>query len=285
MCKKLLSISLLLLAATFHLYAQQRTPAEIPFTLTGQGHIMIKASVNGIEGNFIFDTGAGLNLLTKKFADKVGSVKKTEGFYVGHRATGEAIETDIFLIDHLKLGTTDIAGQKTAVLDVNFPLDGLISLMPFKDIPLTIDYTNKKLVLGNIPKDGKTIPLQISADRDITLGISTYVKLNDRLPVQISLDSGAGNGIFRFNARYIQTLNIDTANTTKRTIISDFDSTKTNNSYTTALDKISTLNGVSSASGVKGTFIEGLIYEGIGSINWLGNSITIDVPGKRMIVK
>ena len=77
-------LSILLLFISLTTFAQ----TEIPFTLTDGGHTLVKAKINGIEGMFIFDTGAGLNMVTKKFADKVGTLQKTDEFYVGHRATG-----------------------------------------------------------------------------------------------------------------------------------------------------------------------------------------------------
>lgn len=47
---------------------------------------------------------------------------------------------------------------------------------------------------------------------------------------------------------------------------------------------MSASNGKVSVEDFKATFIDGLIYEGIKSINWLGDKITIDVPNKRLIV-
>lgn len=99
---------------------------KIPFTLTDGGHTLVKAKVNGVEGTFIFDTGAGLNMVTKKFADKVATLQKTDEFYTGHRATGEAIETDLYLTKTIEMGDFTVSGQMTSVIDIDFPIDGLI---------------------------------------------------------------------------------------------------------------------------------------------------------------
>ncbi len=121
MCKKVVTFYLFVFGFLAHAMAQLKTPVVIPFTLTKEGHVFVKATINGVEGNFIFDTGAGLNLLTKKFADKIASLKKTEGFYVGHRATGEAIESDLWIINNLAMGAFTAANQKAAVIDVDLP--------------------------------------------------------------------------------------------------------------------------------------------------------------------
>jgi len=36
---------------------------------------------------------------------------------------------------------------------------------------------------------------------------------------------------------------------------------------------------------VNAQFIDGLIYEGIVSMNWLGNAITVDIENKQLIVE
>ncbi len=163
--------------------------------------------------------------------------------------------------------------------------------MPFKASPITIDYTNKQLIIETassvqkLVSTSKTIPIQISDDREITLEISTYIKLNDQVTAQISLDCGAGFNVFRFNSRYMKPLGVDTAAAVKKYLKSPFDSTKINTSYTTSIAEIRTVNEVSAVQNIKATFIDGLIYEGITSINWLGDKITIDIPQKRLLVK
>ncbi len=106
MRKKTFSILILIfiqcILFTVTVYSQDG-PIHLPFELTEDGHTMIKATINGMEGNFIFDTGAGLNMLTKTFADSVRNLEKTDGFYTGHRATGEEVQLDIWKADHFAI--------------------------------------------------------------------------------------------------------------------------------------------------------------------------------------
>ena len=284
---------LLLITLSINSFGQNKNSKTItiPFELLGSGHILIKAKINNIEGNFIFDTGAGLNLLTKKFADKVTNLKKTDGFYTGHRATGEALICDLWDSETLEIGTYTSKNQKFTTIDMDFPVDGLISLLPFRETPVTIDYKNKVLVLETdkslkeLAKTGISFPIQISDDAEKTLGISTYVKVNDKLTVQMNLDSGAGFNVFRFSSRYMEKLGVDSTKVEKKYRASDFKPTEGNNYYFTKLDKISIASSDKiKAAQFNATFIEGLIYEAIGSINWLGNKITIDIQKKNMII-
>ncbi|MCB9034823.1 MAG: retropepsin-like domain-containing protein [Chitinophagales bacterium] len=267
-------------------------PIEIPFTLTPNGHIMIKATVNGVEGNFVFDTGAGLNMVTKKFADKVGNLEPTNHFHTGHRATGEALETDLWIANTLAINDFMVASSIFSVFDVDFPLDGLISLTPFIDQPITIDFENKKLVIESkksfkriVSNEEFEMPLLIANDKDIVIDIATTVKLNDTLLLNVNLDSGAGFDVYRFSSRYMKTLNID-KNTVKSIYKpSDFKPEEGNTYYTTTLSKMTDINQNTSVNDFKVTFIDGLIYEGITSINWIGKKMTIDIQNKRLCVK
>ena len=284
---KSLSFLIAFLLSPF-IYSQTTT---LPFTLTDAGHIMVKATVNGVEGNFVFDTGAGLNMLTKKFADKIKDLEKTDEFYIGHRATGEAITADLWKAKTLDVGPLKSTNSFLTIIDIDFPLDGLISLTLFKNTPVTIDYTNKVLIfesdkdLKTLSKKGKIIPIQISNEHDKTLGIYTYVKLNNKLTLQVALDSGAGFNVFRFNSRYMSALGIDPATTQTVYRKSDFKPTEGNNYYGTTAQQLSTINNTATVKDFKITFIEGLIEQGITCINWLGNKITIDIRNKRLIVE
>ena len=283
----------LLITLSLNSFGQSKTSKTItiPFELLGSGHILVTAKVNNIEGKFIFDTGAGLNLLTKKFADKVTNLKKTDGFYTGHRATGEAIVSDLWNSELLEIGSFSSKAQQFTTIDMEFPVDGLISLLPLKETPFTIDYKNKVLVIETeksltaLAKTGTSLPIQVSSNLDKTLTFATYVKVNDKLTLQMNMDSGAGFNVFRFSSRYMEKLGVDSAKVEKKYRASDFKPSEGNNYYFTNLNTISPASSDKiKVSDFKATFIEGLMYEAIGSINWLGDKITIDLQRKVLII-
>lgn len=276
------------------IYSQKNTTEQIkiPFTLTNNGHIIIAAQVNGIEGQFIFDTGAGMNLLTKKFADKVVDLKKTHHFYTGHRATGEELKSDLWNSKTLKIGGFEINNEVFAVYDFDFPLDGLISLTPFKTNQITIDFEIKTLNIESakslkelIKNKDFEMPLLISNDKEITIGISTYVQLENKLSLLVNLDSGAGSGVYRFNSRYMTDLAIDSSKLESEYKKSIFKPKEGNTFYFTTLSKLTDENNNATVKDFKVSFIDGLIYEGIMGIDWIGNKVTIDIPNKRLLVQ
>jgi len=264
---------------------------NIPFTLSENGYIIIPVTINGIEGNYIFDTGAGINLLFKKSAEKITDLEKTNHFYTGHRGTGEGLEIDLWKTNSLNISDFKANDETFGVLDLDFPFDGLISLTMFKDKQITIDFGIKVLSIESkksleklIAKKDFEIPLQISNDRDISIDISIKIILDDHLPLNVVLDSGAGFNVYRFNSRYMKNLGIDSTQVKKIYKPSYFKSGAGNDFFITQVSKLSDEARNVTINDFRGIFIEGLIYEGIMSVNWIGEKFTIDIPNKRIIV-
>ncbi|MGB3775065.1 MAG: retropepsin-like aspartic protease [Leeuwenhoekiella sp.] len=269
-----------------------KKPAIIPFTMSPNGHIMITATINGKDGNFIFDTGAGVHLLTKKFADGIDNLKSSNHIHTGHRATGEAITTPIFEVDSMGLGLYHIKNAKVSVYDIDFPLDGLIGLTPFLNHPLTIDFKNKQLIVetdksfkSRIEKADFEIPIQVKNDRDLEVSIFASILLNDTLELIVGLDSGAGSDVYRFNARYLENFKLDSTAIKSEFRPSYFDPEEGNMYHFVEMQHLSDINKNVIKKNFQATFIEGLIYEGIMGINWIGDILTIDIANKRLLVK
>lgn len=290
MKKGFLLVTFLLFSTVFYAQHYTKEKIEIPFKLSPNGHIMIKASVNGVPGNFVFDTGAGMNLLTKDFADKIDSLEKTTHFYTGHRATGEAITSDLYQSEVLKIADFSIEDEQFAVYDIDFPLDGLISLTPLQQKAFTVNFEENKLVIESeesLRRRKENIkfemPLEINNDRNVKVSVGTIVQL-DSLELHVGLDSGAGFDVYRFNSRYMEALGIDSTQVESKYIPSSFKPEQGNQYYFAEVSRLSDLKVNAEQIDFRATFIDGLIYEGIMGINWIGEIITFDIPAKRILV-
>ena len=290
---RFLVLLLILFCGSFNAFSN--IAQEIPFQLLPSGHLLVTAKVNGIEGKFIFDTGAGLNLFTKKFLDKVPGVVQEDGGFTGFRATGERLDVNLVKVSNFELGIYKQAILEASFLDVDLSgFDGILSLKLFETQPFTIDFDKTVIRLENtatvnaLKKGGSIIPLQIEQNRDKALDIFAYFKVNDALTLQFSLDSGAGRDVYRINSKYAQKLGIDLNDTiaVKRySKKSEFNEGFASYIYVTTINKIAAAASPSvSVSNLKAQLIDGLIYDGIIWINWLGKKITIDLPGKQLIV-
>jgi len=278
-----------LLCINVVVYAQ----SSIPFTITAQGHIAIKASINGVEGNFIFDTGSGLTAITKTFASKINGLTKEDGDLTLFRATGEKMTVDLYKANALSLGSIVEQNPQLTVVDFNLgDIDGLISLMSFRNQPFTIDYNKKQIIfetgetLAAIKKQGSVVPLQFDISRDKTLDVFVYVVVNNKLTLQFSIDSGAGANIFRINGKYVSALGVDTATSVKTYHPSEFDPKIKTVIYTAKVQSMA-IKGFPAinAQNFNAQFIDGLIYDGIVCLNWIGKQVTFDLPHSEMVVR
>ena len=292
-------IVLLLLGCCLVLSAGAVTITEesVPFTLDGDGHILVKAVVDGVEGNFIFDTGAGLNVVSKKFFDKLPHVVAADSRFTGFRATGDRLDFGLYYAKELRLGANTFPMSAMTYIDVDFgPFDGLISIKNFeKEMIFTIDYKAKTLTfaprkkLSLLEKEAKAvIPIQLQDDRGVSLDIFCRVRICDTLTLQFSLDSGSGTDVLRINQVFLKYLPIDTADTTrvkKITHPSEFKPGYVSTMYISPIDRLA----LADAPGIvrrqpKAQFVEDLIYDGIMSVNWLGTKLTFSIPDKEIVI-
>jgi hypothetical protein len=267
--------------------------SSIPFTITAQGHIMVKVSINGVEGNFIFDTGAGLTVITKTFASKINGSTKEDGGLTLFRATGEKMTVDLYKANTLSLGGFVEQNPQLTIVDAIFgEIDGLVSLMSFRNQPFTIDYNKKQIVfetgetLAAIKKQGSVVPLQLDISRDKTLDVFVYVVVNNKLTLQFCIDSGAGANIYRINGKYISALGVDTAAAVKTYHPSEFNPQIKTVIYSANLQSLAIKSFPAiNVQNVKTQFIDGLIYDGIVWLSWIGKQVTFDLPHSEMVVR
>lgn len=277
-------------------FSQSIGKNEIPFELLPSGHLLVKTRVDGVTGSFIFDTGAGITLFTKDFFHKLTHTAKEDGGYTGFRATGERMDIQLFKVREFEFGSFKKAVEEVSWLDVNLGgIDGIISLKLLETQPFTIDFKRKVIVLETqqslttIRKTATSLPVQSEQSRNKSLTLFSYFKINDTLTLQLSLDSGAGKDIYRLNSRYMTALGVnekDTAQVKKIEKHSEFNNQHVSAIYTTRLPKIAAANSAAiQVTAIPVQFVEGLIYDGIMWINWLGSRISFDLDHQVLLVQ
>ncbi|WP_293303999.1 retropepsin-like aspartic protease [Pedobacter sp. UBA5917] len=277
-------------------FSQSTNKNEIPFELLPSGHILVKARVDQVQGSFIFDTGAGLTVFTRKFFDQLKHTKKEDGGYTAFRATGERIDIDLYHVPDFEMGNFKKAEEEISYVDADFGgVDGIISLKFLEAKPFTIDFEKKVLriespaSLATIKKTAKKLPIQLEQSRGKSLTIFSYFKINDKLNLQISLDAGAGKDVYRLNPKYLKALDVDVTDSTKVKKVqrkSEIDEKFVSNIYATRLNSIAAQNEASiTTKDFPVQFVDGLIYDGIMWINWLGKRITFDLQDEMLLIE
>ncbi|MGV0964603.1 aspartyl protease family protein [Empedobacter falsenii] len=272
-------IVILSLIISSQLYSQ-----KIPVQVLPSGHIIAKANIDGKEGNFIFDTGGGINLFFDNFAKDLKQ-KSTYNFLTAYRATGERIDIPIFENDVVSFAGKKFTKIPYSTFDMKLDgIDGLISLQMFSDTDFIIDFTKNEIELTDFSekKNIKSFDIQLSTNADKSTDIFAYITLNNKYKIQVLLDSGAGNNSFWLSDKLISTLEIDKSKLELNERKSEFNENITTKFYSGNIKSIS--NQYVTLKDPKVTFVDGLIYEGKTSINWLGNRIGISLKNKKMYI-
>lgn len=275
---KQIILSVTLLCSSF--LFSQKTPLQI----LPSGHLLVKAKIEGKEGNFIFDTGGGINLFFNDFAKNLKQ-KSTYNFFTGFRATGERLDIPLFKSDEILFADKQFQNIPYATFDMKMNgIDGLISLPMFQNTDFIIDFDKQELTLTEFKTNEKRkyFDIQFATNADNSLDIFTDILLNNEFKIRVLLDSGAGNDSFWLSDKLISTLKIDQSKLEMSEKKSEFNLNITNKFYRGTIHSIS--NDFAQVKEPKVVFVEGLIYEGKTSINWLGKKIGISLKQKKIFI-
>ena len=129
---------------------------KAPIQILPSGHIVVKANIDGKEGNFIFDTGGGINLFFDSFAKDLKQ-KSTYNFLTAYRATGERIDAPLFENNEVAFAGKKFTKVPYSTFDMKLGgIDGLISLQMFAETDFIIDFEKKEISLTDFSKDKKS---------------------------------------------------------------------------------------------------------------------------------
>ncbi len=192
----LLAFSCLLCASVCFGSTDNPRQTRFPFRVSEGGLILIQVTANGVKGEFILDTGAGIHVLSNGFLHKLNP--QAAGHYTGFRNTGERIDFDLFQIASLSIGRFRQEHPVVAAWEVldKFKIDGVLSAKFFEHHVVTLDFKKHELVFENREtlnrrlRQGRVIPLKVLEDRDKTLGLFVDLSTGDSLTCECELDTG-----------------------------------------------------------------------------------------------
>jgi len=214
------NFSFLLLLATFagcSSIEKNRTPISHVGGDSGLGHMLnIDAKVSEINTLLIFDTGIGINLISKDLCKKLNC--KISGSVKGKRTTGQSVTIPTAKIKSLKVANFEKSNVTVGILDLksflpNKPefkgITGYLSLTFFEQQPFTVDYLNKQLILENQNSlknrfsSAHRVPLTKKyEDGALTIQIPVKIPTDKILKMQLDL----GTNIMSLNNRYVNDL-------------------------------------------------------------------------------
>lgn len=167
--------------------------AKIPYTESG-GKMMVKVKVDGVDGNFIFDTGAPV-CLTHRFATRV----KTEmaGEVKTQDSNGGIINSKVVVLPGLLLGGVEFSNVQAVVMDQgnmveNFGVDGIVGYTLFGDKIVEIDSRKKCITIAGNEDFFSLNPAWAMPMLPGVRAPLIVVGLNGQAQDTVMFDSGAG---------------------------------------------------------------------------------------------
>ncbi|GIL38870.1 aspartyl protease family protein [Roseiterribacter gracilis] len=161
----------------------------------------VEASVNGVQGRFLFDTGGGLTALSPSFAAKAGCTPwaRTSGMTM----TGERVDGPRCDNLRLRVGSFEHQAAIVGILDpAKFldpsaePLDGIIALDLFDGRTVTLDLAANLFVVESSSssaeriKGARELPARLGRELQ-GLALDVYVAIaTAKGPVWFTIDSG-----------------------------------------------------------------------------------------------
>jgi hypothetical protein len=291
--KPLLASLLYLLLTPVCFGAAENSKQRIfPFRVSEGGLLLIQVTANaGVKGEFIFDTGAGIHVLSNDFLRKLTS--RPAGHYTGFRNTGERVDFDLFRIGSLGIGRFRQENPVVAAWEVldRFQIDGVLSAKFFERHVFTLDFKRRELIfedrasLRRRIQQGRVIPLKISQDRDKVLGLFVDLSVGTALACEGELDTGF-DGLLVLDSKFMKPLGLDGASPGVKRIESRGITGITEVRCQSIVPRVMLL-GAPEAEVVKPevTFKERLIYHGVvGTSFWANRRVTFDIPSRRLIV-
>ncbi|MDF1664829.1 MAG: retropepsin-like aspartic protease [Planctomycetota bacterium] len=274
----------------------KRSLSHVPFQYAGSHLIKIPVTVNGsIKTHFIFDTGIGVNLLSKKLGDQLNC--KVTSSHTGKRMSGQSITVPLSKVSLLSVAGKERQQVTVGIWDMtsflpNSPefkdVEGFLSLNFFKDQAFTLDYSGSKLILETETslearaKQGTVIPITVKDDgQSVTIFMALKIPRGPAITVEIDL----GGNILTLHEKYMSQLKVQPdskdVRIEKRKDETGFNYTR----YFTKIDgPIHPENAPSRKQEGLSVMFQKIIYDGlIGNAFMKRQTVTYDLANSRMI--
>jgi hypothetical protein len=273
----------LALAALIALPSAVMAQTTVPLEVADGGYLYVRVRVaDSIDARLILDTGAGINALSESIFDQLGDRTPSAGAHTGTRHNGERITGKIWTVPSIALG----ALRKRDVVVGRFAprgTDGMLSMDFFREQPFTLDFKAGTLTLESpehvreIASRVAAIPIRL-AGHGPQLDFFVRVCVGDSVSAEAEFDTGAGFNMLMLHPSYMKRLGISPSGEPRGPLEYYV--------HSTFLPELHycTAPAVRTEKQFVG-FKDGLIYDGlVGHGAFRDRRLTIDIPGKRMLV-
>jgi hypothetical protein len=186
-------------------------PVSLPFSMVNK-LILIPVQINDSDTlQFIFDTGLENSIICELEADEIIELKHAREVMVRDIASGKPIEAIHTKGNMLRVGDITMQDQDYIILSSNVlqlsskmgtKIHGLLNMQAFQDYMIEIDYDRRLLTFyePRYFRENKNLDGYASLPMDIKnaapfIRATIFTPDNSSLPVELMLDTGAGNAL------------------------------------------------------------------------------------------
>lgn len=271
--------------ATLFICIVSSLDAQIPLEIDDGGYLFIKVKINDADSaRFMLDTGGGINMLSEELFNKLKPSMTALGLHTGTRHNGESSTGMLYQLSSISVGNFKKQNVAVGEWDGLKNCDGILSMNYFENIPFTIDFKNKLLIiesspgLNKIKSSASRISIVLKRNGKYELDFFVNICIDDSIPAKAEFDTGAGFNMLMLQPRYLDLLKIkiDTKNKTDYGYYV----------YSTKLPKLSycAIPRLEQSDVFVG-FKEGLIYDAlVGSGMFSTKKLTIDLTNSEIFV-
>lgn len=246
-----------------------------------------------LQSKFIFDTGIGLNLVSKSLAER-SSCKPTGIEFTGRRMSGQEIRLPLTEVEALSVGPHRMQRVPAGIFDMSaFPkefasIEGFLSLQFFENVPVTLDYTTNQIHIETLEtlesrlSNGVQVPLHVRRR-----GPSVDAFLDLLLPGETiaTVEIDTGSDALMLDEKFMEPLSIHKDSPRVRKVRGIDETGHSYERYFAMLhDPVKLLRSPRIAISDTEVIFQDIIYDGLVGTSFLKNwAVTFDVAGSRII--
>ncbi len=271
--KKIILIALVVMNSIYSSFGQKEIILEHYFRSLKS----VKVKIDGKPYRFLFDTGAGITMVSPEIAIKTG--KMIYGNNTGFRMSGEKVEIKLCDSLNIKIGGINFFHPYVGVFDMMRLLpkeleriDGIISLKTFAEEAITLDLKDDKLVI-------ETVDSYKKKTNNLTLIPSRFVNGHNGSELNIFIGIKALNHLwwFLFDSGNISKVKISKSIAAEWNLTFNEDGITELGNYTFAL---------AGDSIIAPTIIDYIIYDGALSFDFIRQSAyTLNFEEEKVWIK
>lgn len=269
-------------------------PIEIPFSYYEKTFMVVPVRINeNITQDFIFDTGIGVNIISKPLCQQLGC--KAQGDHSGKRMSGQEVHIPMSSITSLSFGGYELKNAPVGIFDLEgmmpgAKIGGFLSLGFFRDLPYSVDYARRVITLEDttslekIRAEGIRVPVKLDVQGP-SFGIFMPLVLPNGQQISVEVDTGSQSLIL--NEKFMKPLGIaPDGPSVKRKDGRD----ETNHSYSRFFSKLDGAIHIPQSSAIKmdkpDVMFQQIIYDGLIGHYFLSQfRVTYDLKNSEMIFR